>query len=321
MKKPKSIAPYLFGAIITVFVLVTHNLFTQNFALLRAGIFFVFFVGLWHLIEWLLNRAKYVLLQSLYVLISVGVYAVVYAYFNNYVLSLLGLKPEFTTIDWLKNLFLLTVMVVILILGIRWTKAREQAQIENLTLQSEHIEAQFELLREQVNPQFLFHCLKTLQTMVRTDDAQTEAYILKLANVYRQTLKKERNLVRLEDELSLLQTYMFLMRYGRESAITLTIEIADESLQYQIPIFALQMLGDNYIKHSTFSESAPLDIHIFQQEAHSITIAYNYTFNTGTAPFNMDIAYLEMRYIMEGIENGVVIRTENATYSTTLQLI
>ena len=52
--------------------------------------------------------------------------------------------------------------------------------------------------------------------MVRAEDPYAEEYILKLADVYRQTLKKEQSAVPLEEELAFLQSYLFLIRYDQE---------------------------------------------------------------------------------------------------------
>jgi two-component system, LytTR family, sensor kinase len=142
------------------------------------------------------------------------------------------------------------------------------------------------------------------------DDPNTEGYILKLANVYRQTLKKDINVVSLQEELDLLQTYMFLMRYGREKAISFDVEVSDTSLNAQLPVFALQLLGDNCVKHNVFSESQPLHIRLFQKDPQSITMTNNYQRNE----------HLEMRYALEGIEDAVLIEKAETTYSTTLKL-
>jgi two-component system, LytTR family, sensor kinase len=253
-------------------------------------------------------------------LLGSTVYIIAFVSLDFYVLHLfmdfVGFKPW----DLGLSLSLIAITAIIFIESVKWSSEREKAQIENLTLQGENIEAKFKLLREQVNPEFLFQCLTTLQTMVRSDDPQTEGYILKLANVYRQTLRKEQNVVRLREELALLQSYMFLMRYGRENAVSYEVDVSEASLNYQLPVFALQLLGDNCIKHNVFSESQPLHIRIFQKDARSITMTNNYQRNEVPKAFGIGIEHLEMRYALEGIDNAVFIEKEETTYSATLKL-
>jgi two-component system, LytTR family, sensor kinase len=190
-----------------------------------------------------------------------------------------------------------------------------------LTLQAENIEAQFNLLIQKVNPDFLFHSLTTLQMMVKSDDPKAEEYILKLADVYRQTLKKERSAVSLEEELAFLQSYLFLMRYGQEKAITFDVQVSDASLGYQLPVFSLQLLGENCIKHNVFSETQPLHIQLFQKDPKSITIANNYQpKGVPTESFGVGIENLKMRYVLLGIEDAVTIEQNETTYATTIKL-
>ncbi len=320
MKKSKDYAPYLYAFLIAVIGVAWRNLFFKSGILFRATIYFSVIVGMWRFIEWLLRRSENKWVQWVYVLLGINIYSGFYLgldyYFFHLITTFSGLSPW----DLAQSLFLIGVVATIFIESVEWSRAREKAQIENLTLQSENIEAQFKLLREQVNPEFLFQCLTTLQTMVRLDDPQTEGYILKLADVYRQTLNKEKNIVTLQEELALLRAYMFLMRYGREAAIPFDVTVSDASLDYHLPVFALQLLGDNCIKHNTFSKEQPLHIRLFQKDAQSITMTSNYQRKADPESFGMDIEHLEMRYAMEGIDDAVFIEKGDTTYSTTLKL-
>ena len=320
MKKSKGYAPYIFAFVINLSITISDKLFFKSGLLLNWILFFLILVVLWRLIEWLLTRSKNKWVQWAYVLLGIVMYSLSISSLDFYVLHRLmnftGANPWSFTI----SLLLLAAVETIFIVSMKWARAREKAEIENLRLQTENIEAKFQLVKQKINPDFLFHCLTTLQTMVRSDNPQSEEYILKLANVYRQTLKTQKNNNRLSDELALLQTYMFLMRSGREKRISFEVVVSDASLNYQLPVFALQLLGDNCIKDNEFSESHPLHIRIFQKDAHSITLSHNAQPKAVQESLDIDIAHLEMCYAMEGIENGVCIEHEPTTYSTTLKL-
>lgn len=320
MKKSKGYAPYIFAFVINLSITISDKLFFKSGLLLNWILFFLILVVLWRLIEWLLTRSKNKWVQWAYVLLGIVMYSLSISSLDFYVLHRLmnftGANPWSFTI----SLLLLAAVETIFIVSMKWARAREKAEIENLRLQAENIEAKFQLVKQKINPDFLFHCLTTLQTMVRSDNPQSEEYILKLANVYRQTLKTQKNNNRLSDELALLQTYMFLMRSGREKRISFEVVVSDASLNYQLPVFALQLLGDNCIKDNEFSESHPLHIRIFQKDAHSITLSHNAQPKAVQESLDIDIAHLEMCYAMEGIENGVCIEHEPTTYSTTLKL-
>jgi sensor histidine kinase YesM len=320
MKKSNNYAPYLFAFFIPGYSALSHNLLFKSGVVLNWTLLFFVILGLWRLIEWILTLYENRLVRLGGALLGSILYIVVFVCLDFYVLHLAIPFSGFSPMSIGIRLFNTAIFAIIFMESATWSRAREKAKIDNLTLQAENIEAKYQLLREQVNPEFLFQCLTTLQTMVRADDPHTEGYILKLADVYRQTLNKEKNVVSLREELALLETYMFLMQYGRERAISFEVDVSDASLNYQLPIFALQLLGDNCIKHNTFSESDPLHIRLFQKDANSITMTNNYQRNEIPKPYGLDMEHLEMRYALEGIEDGVLIEQDESTYSTTIKL-
>ena len=203
----------------------------------------------------------------------------------------------------------------------KWANAREQAKLENLKLQTENIETQFNLLIQEAKPEFLFHSLSTLQEIVKAGDPKAEEYILKLADVYRQTLQKEKRPVSLREELRFVKAYLFLMMYGKEEAIFVEMSILEESLAYRLPVFSLQLLAENCIKHNDFSVDRPLYIRIFQKNAKSITISNNYQRKAvPSQSYGAGIDNLRMRYALEGIDDALQIEHTATSYTTTIQL-
>jgi hypothetical protein len=63
-----------------------------------------------------------------------------------------------------------------------------------------------------------------------------------------------------------------------------------------------------------------LHIRLFQKDAQSITMTNNYQRKAIPESFGIDMEHLDMRYALEGIENGIFIEKEETTYSTTLKL-
>ncbi len=322
MTKSNSYAPYLFAFLVPFFSAATHKLLFKSGIALSWATHFVYILGLWRLIEWLLTRTekhnKWTQWGS--VVLGASLYSFVFMSLDYYVLHLIMAFSGFSPTEMVIKCFFTTAIAIIYIESIRWSKAQEKALIDNLKLQAENIEAKFQLLREQVNPEFLFYCLGNLRKMFQANDPNTEGYVLKLADVYRQTLNKDKNIVSLKEELSLLQNYMFLMRHGRETSIFFDVSVSEASLKSHLPIFALQLLGDNCVKHNAFSEEKPLHIRVFQKDPLSITIENNYQRNEIPKSFGVEIERLEMRYALEGIDNAVLIEKKDTTYSTTLKL-
>jgi two-component system, LytTR family, sensor kinase len=322
MKKSTGYAPYLFALLIPAVPGLTNNLFSKPGAVLNWALFSLVLFVWWRLNEWLLNISDKGFVKWGSLLLGSSLYVVFITGLDYYVLHLMLRFTGFSPLIFGLRIFTITFISSFIIEAIKWTKAREQSKIENLTLQAENIETQFNLLIQQVNPDFLFHSLTTLQTMVRTNDPQGDDYVLKLADVYRQTLKKERSAVSLQEELDFLESYLFLMMYGQEEAITFDIKnVSDASFGYHLPVFSLQLLGENCIKHNVFSLAQPLHIHLFQKDPKSLTVSNNYQpKEVKIESFGIGLDNLKKRYALAGIEQGVEIKQDDVLYETTIKL-
>lgn len=210
---------------------------------------------------------------------------------------------------------------IALLESIKSAAERRTLIVNNIKLKNENAQAQLNLLLQQINPHFLFNCLTVLQAMARSEDARTEAFIDKLGDVYRQTLKTEKGTVTLREELDFFNAYMYLMGLRQENAVFVDAQVSDESLSYRLPIFSLQLLAENCIKHNIVSVSKPLTIRLFQKDPKSLTISNNYQPKPmKNESFGIGIENLKKRYVLEGIVAGVQIEQNETIYSTTIKL-
>jgi LytS/YehU family sensor histidine kinase len=176
-------------------------------------------------------------------------------------------------------------------------------------------------LLQQINPHFLFNSFTVLQAMVRSKDTRTEEFVLKLEDVFKQTLKTEKGTVTLQEELDFFNSYMYLMDLRQENAFVVDIQVAEEALAYRLPSFALQLLAENCIKHNVASASRPLSIRLYQKDPKSLTIANNYQPKSAAIEsFGIGIENIKKRYRLEGVQQGVLIEQNETTYSTTIKL-
>ncbi len=143
----------------------------------------------------------------------------------------------------------------------------QQMGVELERAKSENLLAQFELLKQQVNPHFLFNSLNTLKYMVETNDKQAVNFILKLSDIYRFTLESRKmDLIGLSDELKILDAYMYLLKARFEEGIDLLVNINQKHYSSFIPPFTLQLLMENCIKHNIVSLEYPLHIALYSEE-------------------------------------------------------
>lgn len=142
----------------------------------------------------------------------------------------------------------------------------QQIAVELERTQAVNLGAQYELLKQQVNPHFLFNSLNTLKSMVDIQDPQSSDFILKLSDFYRFTLESRKmDLISLREELQILDSYVYLLKARFEDGFEVTNEIDPKQYDSAIPPFSLQLLIENCIKHNVVSLDKPLKIKLYTE--------------------------------------------------------
>jgi two-component system, LytTR family, sensor kinase len=149
------------------------------------------------------------------------------------------------------------IMVVVNSIVTAYKKASADKQIDELKLQN--IEAQKQLLNQQLQPHFLFNSLSTLKSLVSEDTFLAENYTLKLADFLRYSLQHNKTeLIDLASEVKFTQDFIDLQKMRYDSSIDYNIDIPKEYNYFKIPILALQILVENIFKHNYFTEKNKL---------------------------------------------------------------
>ena len=143
-------------------------------------------------------------------------------------------------------------------------------------LQRERMMAEYEQLKNQVNPHFLFNSLNTLASLIEEDGEAAVQYTIQLSDLYRSMLSyKDRDLIYLSEEWTLLQKYVYIQQSRFRQGFQLHVDLPEAiSKTRQIVPLALQMLVENAIKHNIVSSARPLDIYI-SATADTITVRNN----------------------------------------------
>lgn len=142
----------------------------------------------------------------------------------------------------------------------------KKTQLEAEQLKKISIEAQFEALRNQINPHFLFNCFNVLSTLVYKDADTSAKFIAQLSTVYRYLLfNQEKKVVQLKDELDFLDAYLFLLKIRFGENIVVKNTIAPDGEKFFMAPAVLQMLIENAIKHNIVSKKYPLHIRLFSE--------------------------------------------------------
>jgi LytS/YehU family sensor histidine kinase len=142
----------------------------------------------------------------------------------------------------------------------------QQVTMELERTKNDNLSAQYELLKQQVNPHFLFNSLNTLKAMVESGDKEAVDFILKLSNFYRFTLESRKlDLIHVHEEMEILNAFLFLQKARFDGGFTFESTLSDSALGTLIPPFTLQLLVENCIKHNIVALSKPLHIRVYEE--------------------------------------------------------
>ncbi len=215
------------------------------------------------------------------------------------------------------NLFLNTLNAIFyLVQQVRTT------QVEAERFKKVSAQAQFQSLKNQVNPHFLFNSLNVLATLVYKDPEASTEFIEQMANVYRYVLKQyDKELVDLRSELEFIQSYVYLLEKRFGQGLRVEIEVPEALLDYYIVPVALQMLFENAIKHNVSSRNRPLVIRVTADSSPALTVVNNYQPKTEKEPSTLiGLDNISRRYEFVSKRPVVVTQTEDC-FGVALPLI
>lgn len=140
---------------------------------------------------------------------------------------------------------------------------RQQLELKNQKLANENTIAQFQILKNQVDPHFIFNALNILSTLVHQDPKQASEFIRSLSILFRSMLEiKEESVVTLQQELKHTKAYLHLQEVRFGNNLNVEYDIEPSCMSLLIPPFSLQQVVENAIKHNQISSKEPLLIRI-----------------------------------------------------------
>ena len=151
---------------------------------------------------------------------------------------------------------------IVLIVKLRLTALRKKEAVQRELFQS-----QFETLRNQVNPHFLFNSFNTLITTIAKSKEEGIDYVEKLSEYFRIILQqRDKETISVREELDLVEYYFFLQKKRFGDNLQVDIDVSDLALNSIIPPMSIQILAENAIKHNIITKAKPLKIRIYSAD-------------------------------------------------------
>lgn len=155
----------------------------------------------------------------------------------------------------------IAVIINLIFFSINFFKSWNFLNKKKAELERDKMALEFQTLRDQVKPHFLFNSLNTLSALVDIDQDRAQLFISELSKVYRYVLDTQKDeTILLKDEMQFVDSFVYLnqLRLGDNLVVTKSIEISNQKV---VPL-AVQMLVENAIKHNVASSDRPLIIDI-----------------------------------------------------------
>lgn len=151
-----------------------------------------------------------------------------------------------------------------------WKNSTKKEVVEQKLI-AKSANAQFESLKNQLDPHFLFNSLNVLDSLIEENPVQAQRFTNSMSKIYRYVLEqKDKELVSVEEEIDFAKTYCELLKTRFEDAVTFDFNISEEDKKGFVVPLSLQLLLENSIKHNFATSSKPLNIKIFTEKGNLI---------------------------------------------------
>ncbi|HEX9934107.1 MAG TPA: two-component regulator propeller domain-containing protein, partial [bacterium] len=123
--------------------------------------------------------------------------------------------------------------------------------------------AQLKLLRNQMNPHFLFNAHNSIRSMILIDKERAWQMVTELSEFLRYTLLNFNKIeAKLGEEISAVNNYLHIEKIRYRDSLDVTFHVEDAAKECMIPAFSLQPVVENAIKYGMQTSPMPLRIDI-----------------------------------------------------------
>lgn len=217
---------------------------------------------------------------------------------------------------------LMNVVVTCIHEGVYAFELWQQKLLETEKLRKANLQTQFESLKQQINPHFLFNCLNSLSSLIEEDPDLATQFIDEMSNVYRYLLRSnESELTTLDSELKFAGSYFHLLstRYG--SNLRLEEDIDPTYRSHMLPPLTLQLLMENVVKHNVIMPQQPLYIRLMTTPEGRLVVSNNLQKRTVTVPSSrIGLANIATKYDLLG-QGEISIEENRQSFSVSLPLL
>jgi hypothetical protein len=162
---------------------------------------------------------------------------------------------------------LISLVVIIIFYLFYYYRYTSEKKVKEQKIIAGTASAQFDALKNQLDPHFLFNSLNVLTSLIEENPDAATKFTTSLSKVYRYVLEqKSKELVTVEEELRFARLYMSLIEMRFEDSIVYEAPQTLENPEAKVVPLSLQLLLENAVKHNQVTPSKKLFIRIFERD-------------------------------------------------------
>jgi len=173
--------------------------------------------------------------------------------------------------DWYVFGLIITIVISIVFHAVYFWKELQRQKVQEQKVIASSATAQFDALKNQLDPHFLFNSLNVLVSLIEENPKAATKFTTSLSKVYRYVLEQRNKvLVTVDEELKFARTYVGLLKWRFEDSLEVEIPEHASSPELKVVPLSLQLLLENAVKHNIVSDSAPLSLRIYEADGELI---------------------------------------------------
>lgn len=162
---------------------------------------------------------------------------------------------------------IISLVVMAIVYSVFYYKHKKERQVKEQKIIAGTASAQFDALKNQLDPHFLFNSLNVLTSLIEENPDQAQKFTTSLSKVYRYVLEqKNKELVTLQEELTFAKTYMNLIKMRYEDSVVFSLPDQVENPDFKVVPLSLQLLLENAVKHNRVTPHNKLQISIYEDQ-------------------------------------------------------
>ncbi|QJP35616.1 histidine kinase [Nonlabens sp. Ci31] len=169
-------------------------------------------------------------------------------------------------LEWYLFGFTFTMFMSVIFHAFYFYKELQVRKVNEQKVIARSATAQFDALKNQLDPHFLFNSLNVLVSLIEENPKAATKFTTSLSKVYRYVLEqRNKELVSVDEELNFARAYVGLLKTRFEDSIQIDIPEKSHIIDAQVVPLSLQLLLENAVKHNIVSDNKPLKLRIYEE--------------------------------------------------------